>query len=241
MRLALVIPTADPPTAVEECLRALAPLRARGHRLILVHGGSLAAASACDRSLADRIVQAPRGWSFQANAGARTAEAETADALVFVPGSVRLPDDADRAIARALDRGASPWGFFAWGAGEPRAGAATPPGGGLALRLAAALADTAARLSRSALAEQSIFATRAAFEALEGFDCDEDPPDIGFCRRARLLGAPIRLPLRVAVPATVRGAAATLGEAVQREAWRLACAWDLPWRPQPPSCPVPRR
>jgi hypothetical protein len=232
MRLAVILPIRDGAAGIEAQLRALAPLRHRGHSLIVVDGGSRDDAAVRARPLADRVLLAPRGWSFQANAGARAAEAETAQALVFLPSGVSLPRDADREIARALDNGPSPWGFFA-----QRLDAA-PTGGRaarLALGLGSALANAGARLSASALAEQAIFVTRAAFLALEGFDDAEDPPDIGFCRRARLLGAPLVLRPPVGVAVGGGPGTAILRGALRRECWRLACAWDLPWRPRPPA------
>lgn len=231
MRLALILPILDGAAAIEASLRALAPLRARGHRVIVVDGGSGDDGAVRARPLADRVVLAPRGWSYQANAGARTTEAESAAAFVFLPAGVRLPAEADRAIARALDNGPSPWGFFEQRLEAGRAGGAVA---GLALRGATALSNACARLSGSALAEQALFVTRAAFLALEGYDAGEYPPDIGFCRRARLLGAPLVLRSGVGVRAGADAASAILRDALRRECWRLACAWNLPWRPNPP-------
>jgi hypothetical protein len=236
MRLALIVPILDRAPTIEASLRALAPMRQRGHRVIVVDGGSRDDGLVRARPLADRVVLAPRGWAWQVNAGGRTPEGEAADALVFLPESVGLPPEADRAIARALDNSPSPWGFFDLqldGDGTTD-GPTRAPGITLPLRVAAALANAGSRATGIGLAEQAIFVTRAAFVALEGFCGSEEPPDVGFCRRAQLLGAPIVLHERSRVRTDEQRALAILRRAARCEWWRLACALDLPWRPSRP-------
>jgi hypothetical protein len=228
MRLTAIVPLSGGVPRALPALQALAPWRARGHRVVLVEGGSHDDAPAPAVDAADRIVQAPHGWARQANAGARTPEAEGADALVFLSEATCLPPDADRAIARALDNGLGPWGFFDLSLIAPRAG----PAAALSLRLARALANAASALTGVGMAEQAIFCTRAAFLALDGFRASEDPPDIGFCLRARLLGRPALLRERVGVPCSESGAMAILARAARRECWRAALAMDLRWQPR---------
>jgi glycosyltransferase involved in cell wall biosynthesis len=235
MRLAIIVPTLDRAPTIEASLRALAPMRRRGHRVIVVDGGSRDDGPVRARALADRVVLAPRGWAWQVNAGGRAPEGEAADALVFLPEGVRLPAEADRTIARALDNGRSPWGFFDLQLDAHEAPDAAPARVGLPLRLASALANAGSRATGIGLAEQVIFVTRAAFFALDGFCASEEPPDIGFCRRARLLGAPIVLREGARVRTDEKRPLAILGQAARRECWRLACAMDLPWRPRRPS------
>jgi hypothetical protein len=230
MRLAVIVPILDRAATIEASLRALAPLRRRGHRVIVVDGGSRDDGPARACALADRVVAAPRGWAWQAHAGGRAPEAECADALVFLPEGLRLPPEADRAIARALDNARSPWGYFELGLVDAAAAAPLP------LRLAAALANAGARATGLALAEQALFITRAAYVALAGY-CGEapqpqEPPDVAFCRRARLLGAPIRLRQRVQVQTAERAALPVLRRALRHECWRLALGLELPWRPR---------
>jgi glycosyltransferase involved in cell wall biosynthesis len=237
MRLALIVPTLDRASTIEASLRALAPMRQRGHRVIVVDGGSRDDSPVRARPLADRVVLAPRGWAWQVNAGGRAPEGEAADALVFLPEGIRLPAEADRTIARALDNASSPWGFFDLQIDRDEAprGAPRRRGADLPLRVAAAMANAGARATGIGLAEQVIFVSRAAFGALEGFSATAEPPDIEFCRRARLLGPPIVLHERARVCTDERHALAILRHAARREWWRLACAWDLPWRPARPQ------
>ncbi len=233
MRLAVIVPMLDRAPSIEASLHALAPLRQRGHRLIVVDGGSRDDGPVRARPLADRVILAPRGWAWQANAGGRAAEEEAAQALLFLPVGLRLPADADRSIARALDNGPSPWGFFDLHL-HADAGAGGMEGG-LPLRIAAALANAGARATGVGLAEQAIFITRAAFLALEGFSGTEEPPDVGFCRRARLLGTPIVLRQRARVCIDETRPWTVLRRAASLEWWRLCCALDLPLRPRRPA------
>lgn len=227
MRLTAVLLLTGHASESPAALRALAPWRARGHRVVLVEAAGRDDAPARGSEMADRVLQAPPGWAWQANSGARTPEGEGADALAFLPEAACLPPNADRAIAHALENGSSPWGFFDLGLAAPGTG----PAGALALRLACALANAVSVLGGVGMAEQAIFCTRAAFLALDGFDASEEPPDIGFCLRARLLGAPLLLRERVQVPCGQARAGAILARAARRECWRMAQAMDLRWQP----------
>jgi hypothetical protein len=231
VRLAVIVPMLDRAPSIEASLRALAPLRARGHRVVVADGGSRDDGPARAAALADRVVRAPRDWALQIDAGARTPEADTADALLFLPERLRLPPDADREVARALGGGASPWGFFDLRLCPAPAG---PRSDSFSLRLASALAQAGSRASGIGLADQAIFVTRAAFLALEGLADADGAPDVDFCRRARLLGSPLLLRVRADLATEERRPAAILGRAARRECWRLACALNLPWQPQPP-------
>jgi hypothetical protein len=187
MRLAVIVPLQDWSPPVVAGLRQLQDWRRRGHKLIAVDGGPRTAAAARAQYLAlcDRVVDAPRHWPMQANAGNRAPEAEQADALLFVPAGVLLPAAADRSIARALSNAASPWGFldlrWAAPAGHPR---------GLD-RFALALANLGRRFTGPRIREHVVFMRRSVFVAMEGFCADDPAADAEFCRRARSLGAPI--------------------------------------------------
>jgi len=221
MRLAVIMTILERAATVEASLRALAPLRARGHRVIVVDGGSRDDGAVRARPLADRVLLAPRGWAWQANAGARAAEAEVADALVFVPEGVRLPADADRAILRAIANSRSPWGRF-------DIHYACAQGARGSWWLASRLANACARLTGICTREQALFVARSAFLALDGFSTQDRAADMEFCERARLLGAPIVLPQPVQVPAPSAGALRLARAMLRRETERLCRAAGFP-------------
>ena len=178
MKLSIIIPTLEEAPVIEDCLRALAPLRARGHEVIVADGGSDDATRALAGPLCERVLVAPRGRAAQMNAGARAA---SGDALVFLHADTRLPAGADAAIAAAL-RDAS-WGRFDV---EIRGAPAL-------LRLVAWSMNLRSRLSGIATGDQAIFVRRDAFA---GFPPIALMEDIAFSRAMKRAGAPACLALR---------------------------------------------
>jgi rSAM/selenodomain-associated transferase 2 len=191
MRLAIVIPVLNEAATIEAALRRLAPLRERGARVIVVDGGSGDDTAARAAPLADRVLAAPRGRASQMNAGAQAEEARAAEMLLFLHADTRLPEDADRIVARALADGAHSWGRF-----DVRLDA-----GGWSLRLVETLMNWRSRATGIATGDQAIFATRAAFDWLHGFAPLPLMEDVDFCSRARRLTRPAALRERVVTSA----------------------------------------
>jgi rSAM/selenodomain-associated transferase 2 len=187
MRLAIVIPTLNEAASIETALARLAPLRARGTRVIVVDGGSTDDTVARAAAQADHVLSAPRGRALQMNAGARSPAAQDADVLLFLHADTRLPEEADRAIHRALANSRRVWGRF-----DVRIEGRSPW-----LRLVAALMNWRSRLTGVATGDQAIFIERGSFLALEGFAPIALMEDIEFCRRARRLSRPLALASRV--------------------------------------------
>lgn len=154
-RLSIVVPTLDEAAGIVATLAALQPLRAAGHEVVVVDGGSRDATPALAQPLADRVLAAPPGRAVQMNAGARAA---AGDVLVFLHADSRLPAGAAAAIARALAGGAR-WGRFdVTIAGRPRI-----------LRVVAAMMNVRSRLTGIATGDQGIFVERALFAASGGY------------------------------------------------------------------------
>ena len=135
--LAIVMPVLNEAAGIEAALRALAPLSARGARVVVADGGSaddtLARARRFDGV---EVIQAPRGRAAQMNAGAQAATG--GGVLLFLHADTTLPPDADRLIAQALAGGRHVWGRFDVRiAGRPRM-----------LRVVAALHERALALER---------------------------------------------------------------------------------------------
>jgi rSAM/selenodomain-associated transferase 2 len=191
MRLAIVVPVLNEAATIEAALRRLAPLRARGARVIVVDGGSDDETAARAAPLADRVVGAPRGRASQMNAGAQAEEARQADVLLFLHADTRLPEDADRVVARALADGAHSWGRF-----DVRLDA-----DGWPLRLIETLMNWRSRATGIATGDQAIFVTRSAFDWLHGFAPLPLMEDVDFCSRAKRLTRPAALRSRVVTSA----------------------------------------
>ena len=81
MRLSIIVPVLNEAAGIPGALDALAPLRARGHEVVVVDGGSDDRTRELAASLADRVIQAPRGRARQMNAG---ADAATGAGLLFL-------------------------------------------------------------------------------------------------------------------------------------------------------------
>ena len=187
MPLTIVVPTLDEAATIDSALQRLAPLRARGARVIVVDGGSRDDTAARAAPLADRVLAAPRGRAVQMNAGAQAEEGAATDVLLFLHADTRLPDDADRIVQRALADGAHCWGRF-----DVRLDA-----DGWPLRLIETAINLRSRLTGIATGDQAIFVTRAAFSWLHGFAPLPLMEDIDFCSRARRLTRPAALHERV--------------------------------------------
>jgi rSAM/selenodomain-associated transferase 2 len=176
------MPVLEEAAILAGALEALAPLRARGHEVVVADGGSGDASFAIARERADRVLQAPRGRAAQMNAGARAAAGE---ALVFLHADTRLPDGADRMVTEALRERA--WGRFD----------VTIEGAHPLLAAVAWSMNLRSRLTGIATGDQAIFVRRAVFEDLGGFAQIPLMEDIELCARLRRLGPPACLRARV--------------------------------------------
>jgi rSAM/selenodomain-associated transferase 2 len=145
LRLSVVVPVLDEAARIRDALEALAPLRARGHEVILVDGGSSDGTAEVAAGLCDRVVNASRGRALQMNAGARAA---TGDMLLFLHADTRLP-----AAAEILVFGAPIWGRF-----DVRIEGRHP-----LLKVVAWAMNLRSRLTGIATGDQAIFVRRAAF------------------------------------------------------------------------------
>jgi rSAM/selenodomain-associated transferase 2 len=107
--LSIIIPTLNEAASIERALARLQPLRARGHEVIVVDGGSADGTAALARAHADRVVDAPRGRAVQMNTGAQHARGEV---LLFLHADTLLPPEADRLILDGLRECNRAWGRF---------------------------------------------------------------------------------------------------------------------------------
>jgi rSAM/selenodomain-associated transferase 2 len=179
VKLSIIVPTLNEAAGIRAALEALAPLRARGHEVIVVDGGSDDGTPQLAAKLCDRLLWAPRGRAVQMNAGARVA---TGEALVFLHADTRLPPQADALIAEAL-RG-SLWGRFD----------VEIDGRHRLLHLVARAMSLRSRLTGIATGDQAIFVQRAWFA---GFPQIALMEDVAFSAAMKRRGAPACLRSRV--------------------------------------------
>jgi len=177
-KLSIIVPVLDEARGIAAHLQALQELRARGHEVIVVDGGSRDGTADLARPLADRVIAATRGRSTQMNAGAREAGGE---ALVFLHADTQLPPDADRAVLAALASGT--WGRF-----DVEIDARHR-----LLRVVAFMMNVRSRLTGIATGDQAIFVRRGTFEAAGGYAEIPIMEDIELSRRLRRVGRPLCL------------------------------------------------
>jgi rSAM/selenodomain-associated transferase 2 len=148
------MPVLNEAPGIRAALEALAPLRARGHEVIVVDGGSSDGTPALADDLCDRVVSAPRGRALQMNAGARVA---TGDVLVFLHADTRLP------TAFTIPE-SSLWGRF-----DVRI-----EGQHALLKVVACAMNLRSRLTGIATGDQAMFVRRDAFPGFPAIALMED-------------------------------------------------------------------
>ncbi len=181
-RISIVVPVLDEAGGIAAQLAALQPLRARGHELVVVDGGSGDGTPALAAPFADRVVASPAGRANQMNAGAAVA---TGDALLFLHADTRLPPDADALVLAALER--RDWGRFD----------VVIEGTHPMLRVIAAAMNRRSRWTSVATGDQAMFCDRATFERVGGFPILPLMEDVALSKRLRRTGQPASLRERV--------------------------------------------
>ncbi len=207
MKLSIVVPVLNEADALAGGLAALAPLRLRGHEVIVADGGSEDGSRELAVPLADRVIAAPRGRAAQMNAGAAVASGA---ALLFLHADTRLPPDADALLRAALRR-------HAWGRFDIRIEGRSP-----LLAMIGFFMNLRSRLSGIATGDQAIFVRRDAFC---GFPEIELMEDIAFSKAMK----------RISPPACLRERVLTSGRRWERRGvlrtmllmWRLRLAYFL--------------
>jgi rSAM/selenodomain-associated transferase 2 len=207
-RLSIVVPVLDEAAGIDDALAALAPLRAAGHEVIVVDGGSMDDTLARAMRAADLAFTTRRGRACQMNAGAARARG---DVLLFLHADTRLPDGTDLLVAHALADGAQ-WGRFDVHIAGRR----------WMLRVIAGMMNLRSRSSGIATGDQAMFVERRTFERLGGFPDQPLMEDVALSSRLR----------RVSAPACLRQRVVTSGRRWESNGvWRTVfLMWRMRWR-----------
>jgi rSAM/selenodomain-associated transferase 2 len=171
-RLSVVIPALNEAGVIRAALEALAPLRARGHEVIVADGGSEDDTAQIAAALCDSVVLAARGRAAQMNAGAAAAGG---DACVFLHADTRLPALADELIFNSLQT-------HLWGRFDVEIDSRDRM-----LKAVAWAMNLRSRLTGIATGDQAIFVRREAFRGFLEIALMED---IAFSTAMRRLGPP---------------------------------------------------
>ncbi|HEU4884156.1 MAG TPA: TIGR04283 family arsenosugar biosynthesis glycosyltransferase [Longimicrobium sp.] len=179
-RISIIIPALNEAVGIADALRPLQPLRARGHEVMVVDGGSADATMEIARPLADRVLASPPGRARQQNAG---AEAATGDVLLFLHADTLLPSDADRLVLDGLMRSGRGWGRFDVRLSGRRA----------ALRMVERMMNLRSRATGIATGDQAIFVRAEWFRRAGGFPQIPLMEDVALSTALRRLGRPLCL------------------------------------------------
>jgi len=207
MRLTIVVAVLDEEREIAQTLAPLQPLRAVGHEIIVVDGGSVDATRAIAAPLADRVIVAPRGRAAQMNAGAIAA---TSEILLFLHADSRLAPDAVDAMIAQLRTSSRRWGRFD----------VAIDGRSAWLPLVALAMNLRSRLTGIATGDQAMFVERALLDAVGDIPLQPLMEDVELSRRLkRAAGRPL----------CVRGPVRTSGRRWDANgAWRtIVTMWRL--------------
>ena len=206
--LSVIVPVWMEAEGVTDTLRAVQPIRAKGHEVVVVDAGSSDQTVELARPLCDGVVVSEKGRALQMNAGAAAAKG---DLLLFLHADTRLPANALEHLA----------GFFqsrrAWGRFDVRLSGDRP-----LFRIIAWFMNQRSRLTGICTGDQAMFVRRDAFEALGGFQPVPLMEDVEFSRRLCLVSRPFCIKEPVVTDSR---------RWQQHGAWRtIFLMWKLRWR-----------
>ena len=179
-RISVIVPALNEAAGIGDTLAALAPLRAAGHEVIVVDGGSSDGTAETAAPLADRVIASPAGRALQMNAGAAVADGEL---LLFLHADTRLPEGAERLLMDGMGHGTHRWGRF-----DVRLSGRHP-----LLRLVERAMNLRSRLTAVATGDQAIFVERELFAKLNGYAEIPLMEDVELSKRLRRAGRPLCL------------------------------------------------
>ena len=179
-RISIIVPTLNEAAGIAATLAALRSLRAAGHEVIVVDGGSADGTEERARAAADRVVSAPRGRAGQMNAGAALAAGEV---LLFLHADTRLPESADALVVHGLATSGRAWGRF-----DVRIEGKSP-----LLPLIALCMNLRSRITGIATGDQALFVRRDAFTQAGGFPPIELMEDVALSRALKRISPPLCL------------------------------------------------
>ena len=170
--ISIVIPCLDEADHIIPSLERLQGMRARGHEVILVDGGSRDQTVSLARPLVDRLLSAPRGRARQMNAGLEQARG---DIIWFLHADTLAQPDMDSRLLELLRGSNRHWGYCR----------VRLSGKSLSLRIIESFMNRRSCLTRIATGDQGIFASRAVLLELGGYADIPLMEDIDLSRRLK--------------------------------------------------------
>lgn len=184
-RVSIIIPCLNESEQVVKTLNALQPLRARGHEVILVDGGSEDDTPSIAKPLVDQVCHSEPGRARQMNLGARAA---SGDAFCFLHADTLAPDNIDNLIIESLGQSRKKM----WGRFDVRLSSTAWP-----FRIIEWFMNKRSCLTAVATGDQGIFICRNIFNRLGGFADIPLMEDIELSKRLRKVSRPVCIPQRL--------------------------------------------
>jgi len=181
MKVSIVMPVLDEAVGVRAALERLQPLRAHGHEVVVVDGGSIDGTLDLARGLADRVIAVSPGRALQMNAAVPYAHGAV---LLFLHADTRLPDGAIGQIETAFRRMPCLWGRF-----DVRIEGRHPM-----LAVVARMMNLRSRLTAVCTGDQCIFVSRELFLRAGGYPEIALMEDIALSKRPRRCARMTALP-----------------------------------------------
>jgi rSAM/selenodomain-associated transferase 2 len=182
--VSIIVPALNEAGQIVATLQPLQPLRAAGHEVIVVDGGSTDGTAALAVPLADRVLRSERGRARQMNSGAAAARGQI---LLFLHADTYLPAGADRLILDGLARTGKGWGRF-----DVRLSGRHP-----LLVITGPLFSMRSRITGAATGDQAIFVRRDWFEDAGGFPAIPLMEDLALSLALKRRGRPLCMWQRV--------------------------------------------
>jgi rSAM/selenodomain-associated transferase 2 len=184
MRVSIIIPVLDEAAVLLNNLKRLQGMRAQGHEVIVVDGGSEDDSKTLAAPLVDQLLLSERGRAVQMNAAARAA---TGDVLLFLHVDTILPNDGILEILKKIQPAKNAWGRF-----DVHLSGDNP-----SFRVIEKMMNWRSRLSGIATGDQAIFVTQELFQQVQGYSNIPLMEDVELCQRLKKICAPICLSQQV--------------------------------------------
>jgi rSAM/selenodomain-associated transferase 2 len=182
-KLSIIIPTLNESPHILDTLGDLVAIRATGHEIIVVDGGSSDATIELASEYADHVISSPKGRARQMNAGANKA---SGDVLWFLHADTRVSEQALAALKSALHS------EIKWGRFNVRLS-----GRQSVLRLVERMMNLRSCITGVATGDQGIFVRTALFKDLGGYPDIALMEDIALSKKLRHIARPACLRQRL--------------------------------------------
>ena len=186
MKISIIVPVLDEAGSIEEQLKKLQGLRALGHELIVVDGGSRDGTAKIAQPLVDKLCLSDRGRAKQMNHGASQAKG---DVLLFLHSDTCLPARSEQLIEHAINSlggGCDQshykyWGRFCVRLSNPH----------WVYQLISKCINWRTALTSVCTGDQAIFVNRQLFSDLGGYAEIRLMEDVQLSKRLRKISKPI--------------------------------------------------